>query len=61
LLLATNYSEWNSKTLLKTTKNAFAKSGKKLTIIAHGAQGEDFPGTGQSKESSMVWLMVSPL
>ena len=58
LLLATNYSEWNSKTLLKATKNAFAKNGKKFTIIAHGTQGEDFPGTGQSKESSMVWLML---
>ena len=61
LLLATNYSEWNNKILLKATKNAFAESDKKFKIIAHGTQGKDFPGTGQSKESSMVWLMVSLL
>ncbi|MDR3001639.1 MAG: class I SAM-dependent methyltransferase [Fibromonadaceae bacterium] len=42
LLLATNYSEWNEKTLLKIAKNAFEQNNKKFTVLAKGTQGEDY-------------------
>jgi len=61
ILLATNYSEWNGETLLKTAKNAYAKNGKKFKLLQKGTQGEDFPGTGKSKESSMVYLIAKVL
>ena len=61
ILLATNYSEWSSETLLKTAKNAYAKNGKKFKLLQKGTQGEDFPGTGKSKESSMVFLIAKAL
>jgi len=55
LLLATNYSKWSGENLRKIAMNAECK------ILAEGTQGKDFPSAGQSKESSMVWLMASPL
>jgi 23S rRNA (cytosine1962-C5)-methyltransferase len=58
MLLATNYSEWDSKILRKIAQNALAKNGKKCKIITEGAQGEDFPGSGKTKESSMVYLIL---
>ncbi|MDR0518260.1 MAG: class I SAM-dependent methyltransferase [Fibromonadaceae bacterium] len=58
LFLATNYSEWSNETLRKTAQNAFARNGKKCKILAEGTQGIDFPGTGESKESSMVYLLL---
>jgi 23S rRNA (cytosine1962-C5)-methyltransferase len=61
ILLATNYSEWNGETLLKTAKNAFAESGKKFKLLQKGTQGVDFSGTGKSKESSMVYLIAKVL
>ncbi len=61
ILLATNYSEWNGETLLKTVKNAYAKNGRKFKLLQKGTQGEDFPGTGKSKESSMVYLIARAL
>ena len=61
ILLATNYSEWSSETLLKTAKNAFAKNGRKFRLLRKGTQGEDFPGTGKSKESSMVYMVAKVL
>jgi len=61
ILLATNYSEWNSETLLRTAKNAFTKNGRKLKLLQEGTQGKDFPGTGKSKESSMVYMIVKAL
>jgi len=61
ILLATNYSEWDGKTLLKTAKNAFTKNGKKFKLLQEGTQGEDFPGTGKSKESSMFYLIAKSL
>jgi len=54
MLLATNYSEWTSKTLQKVATNIGCK------ILKSGTQGKDFPGTGKSKESSMVWVAVTP-
>jgi 23S rRNA (cytosine1962-C5)-methyltransferase len=61
ILLATNYSEWSGETLLKTAKNAFAENGKKFKLLQKGTQGIDFPGTGKSKESSMVYLIAKAL
>jgi len=55
LFLATNYSEWSGENLRKIAKNAGCK------ILKSGTQGKDFPGAGQSKESSMAWLMSSLL
>jgi 23S rRNA (cytosine1962-C5)-methyltransferase len=57
LLLATNYSEWSDKMLQKAAKNAFAKNGKEYKILAKGAGGEDFPGSGHSKESCMNFVI----
>jgi 23S rRNA (cytosine1962-C5)-methyltransferase len=61
ILFATNYSEWNNETLLKTAKSAFAKSGKKFKLLQKGTQSADFPGAGKSKESSMVYLIAKAL
>jgi 23S rRNA G2069 N7-methylase RlmK/C1962 C5-methylase RlmI len=58
LLLATNYSEWSEETLLKTAKNAFAKNGKKYKTLSKGTGGEDFPGSGQNKESCMNYVIA---
>lgn len=61
ILLATNYSEWSSETLLETAKNAFTKNGRKFKLLQKGTQGKDFPGTGKNKESSMVYLIAKVL
>jgi 23S rRNA (cytosine1962-C5)-methyltransferase len=47
LLLATNYSKWNSEILQKTAENAFAKNGKKFELFQKGT----------SKESSMNFII----
>ncbi len=52
LLLATNYSEWSKENLRKIATGAGCK------ILKSGTQGKDFPCAGQSKESSMVWLVA---
>jgi len=61
LLLATNYSEWNGEILRKATMDAFAKNGKRCKILSNGVQGKDFPGTGQSKESCMSFILCKLL
>ena len=61
LLLATNYSEWDGEILRKTVIGAFAKNGKKCKILKCGTQGKDFPGTGQSKESCMNFIICKLL
>jgi len=58
LLLATNYSKWTYETLLKTAKNAFDANGKPFKLLQKGTQGVDFPGSGESKESCMNWVVV---
>jgi 23S rRNA (cytosine1962-C5)-methyltransferase len=57
ILLATNYSEWNGETLLKTAKDAYTANGKKLKLLQKGTQGCDFPGSGSSKESCMNYIV----
>jgi len=58
LLLASNYSEWGSGILQKTAENAFAKNFRTCKILKKGIQGTDFPGSGEIKESSMVYLVA---
>jgi len=58
ILLATNYSKWSGETLLKTAKDAFAANGKTFNLLQKGTQGFDFPGSGESKESCMNWVVV---
>jgi 23S rRNA (cytosine1962-C5)-methyltransferase len=58
MLLATNYSKWNVETLLKTAKNAFAASGKTYKLLKKGIQGLDFPGSGESRESCMSYVVI---
>ncbi|MCL2283344.1 MAG: class I SAM-dependent methyltransferase [Fibromonadales bacterium] len=52
LLLATNYSEWDGEALRKMARRI------RCRILKSGTQGKDFPGAGQSKESSMVWVIA---
>jgi len=59
LLLATNYSKWSYETLLKTAKNAFDTNGKPFKLLEKGTQCLDFPGSGESKESCMNWIVGS--
>jgi 23S rRNA (cytosine1962-C5)-methyltransferase len=61
LLLATNYSEWSEKTLLKAAKNAFAKNGKKYKILVKGTGVEDFPNSGKNKENCMNYVILLAL
>jgi len=51
LLLATNYSEWSGETLQKIAVNAGCK------VLKSGTQGKDFPGTGQSRENCMNYII----
>ncbi len=55
LLLATNYSEWSGETLQKIAIKAGCK------VVKSGTQGEDFPGTGQSKENCMNYVICELL
>jgi len=57
ILLATNYSKWSYETLLKTAKSAFSANGKTFKLLQKGTQGLDFPGSGESKESCMNWVV----
>jgi len=57
ILLATNYSKWSYETLLKTAKSAFAANEKTFKLLKKGTQGVDFPGSGESKESCMNWVV----
>jgi len=57
ILLATNYSKWSYETLLKTAKTAFSANGKTFELLQKGTQGLDFPGSGESKESCMNWVV----
>ncbi|MDR2583600.1 MAG: class I SAM-dependent methyltransferase, partial [Fibromonadaceae bacterium] len=57
ILLATNYSKWSYETLLETAKSAFAANGKSFNLLQKGTQGLDFPGSGESKESCMNWVV----
>jgi len=59
LLLASNYSEWDSGILQKTAERAFAKNFKTCRILKRGTQGADFPGCGEIRESSMFYLVAS--
>jgi 23S rRNA (cytosine1962-C5)-methyltransferase len=61
LLLATNYSKWSGATLLKTARNAFTANEKTFKLLQKGTQGADFPGSGESKESCMNWVVGSGL
>jgi len=54
MLLATNYSKWNDHALLKTAKNAFTT----FKLLKKGTQGIDFPGSGESKESCMNYVVI---
>ncbi|GBU23683.1 methyltransferase [Fibrobacteria bacterium R8-3-H12] len=57
ILLATNYSKWNGDALLKTARDAFAANGKTFKLLKKGIQGIDFPGSGESRESCMNWVV----
>ncbi|GHV16599.1 methyltransferase [Fibrobacterales bacterium] len=57
LLACTNYSEWNNEILRKKVANAFAFNHKQAAILQEGTQGDDFPGTGMSKESCMSYSL----
>jgi len=59
MLLATNYSRWNSETLLKTAKNAFSANAKTFKLLQKGIQSDDFPGSGLSKESCMNYIIFN--
>jgi len=54
MLLATNYSKWNGEALLKAAKNAFTT----FKLLQKGTQSADFPGSGESKESCMNYIVI---
>jgi len=59
--VSTNHSEYNPTMLVQESVEWIAAAGRKAEVVRSGSQGQDFPGAGRTRESSLSTVLLRML